>query len=150
MFASLETLHILATLWLIALLIWISATDIAEFRIPDLANGLLVISGLALASSSGNGWPLSEGLGAVLGFTVFAVTGEVFFRSTGEDGLGLGDAKLLGAAGAWLGWQALPGVVAISALCALVYALVLRRRKLAFGPWLSASFLLHWVMHGLI
>lgn len=145
MFISLELLQIFATLWLVALLLWISATDIVHFRIPDMANGLLVISGLALATYSNNSWPLSESMGAILGFIVFAAIGELYFRRTGNDGLGLGDAKLLGAAGAWLGWQALPGVIAVSAICALVYAIALRRRKLAFGPWLSASFLLHWL-----
>jgi type IV leader peptidase family protein len=36
-----------------------------------------------------------------------------------RDGLGSGDAKLLSAAGAWVGWAALPDVVLLAAVCGL-------------------------------
>lgn len=38
----------------------------------------------------------------------------------GEDGIGLGDAKLLAAAGTWLGGWALAPIILIGSLCALV------------------------------
>jgi S1-C subfamily serine protease len=44
----------------------------------------------------------------------------------GRDGLGLGDAKLMAAAAAWLGWLALPGVVVMGAVTALVFAVSAR------------------------
>ena len=55
--------------------------------------------------------------------------------------MGYGDFKLLAALGAWLGWQALPSVILISAVVGLVYALAnlaLRRQDrhdtIPFGP----------------
>ena len=42
-------------------------------------------------------------------------------RLRGREGLGLGDAKLLAAGGAWLGWTQLAPVVLIACACALAY-----------------------------
>jgi leader peptidase (prepilin peptidase)/N-methyltransferase len=47
------------------------------------------------------------------------------------DGLGLGDAKLLGAGGAWLGWAPLPSVLVIACLASIVWVAV---RRLSQGP----------------
>ncbi|MBW4707420.1 A24 family peptidase [Roseobacter sp. YSTF-M11] len=141
-----DPVQIFATIWLLALLGWVSLYDLRYLRIPNAANALLAVSGIVTAMITTAEVPLAHVWGALLGFGVFAALGAYYHRRTGDDGLGLGDAKLLGAAGAWLGWAALPGVVALSALSALAYALVLKRRKLAFGPWLSASFLLHWMV----
>jgi leader peptidase (prepilin peptidase)/N-methyltransferase len=69
-------------------------------------------------------------------------------------GIGLGDAKLLAAAGAWLSWQALPGVVLIATILAVVFAVATslwRRTPLAaaarvpFGPYLSVAIWLVWL-----
>jgi leader peptidase (prepilin peptidase)/N-methyltransferase len=67
--------------------------------------------------------------------------------------MGLGDAKLLAAAGAWLGWQALPGLVVIAALAALAVALAQAARgaklaattRIAFGSYLALAFWLVWL-----
>jgi leader peptidase (prepilin peptidase) / N-methyltransferase len=75
----------------------------------------------------------------------------MFYRLRGEEGLGLGDAKLFAAGGAWLGWQALPPVLLVSAASALLYVVmerVIRRsdeRRIAFGPWLSAGIWIVWL-----
>jgi leader peptidase (prepilin peptidase)/N-methyltransferase len=60
--------------------------------------------------------------------------------------MGYGDFKLLGALGAWLGWQALPGILLAAAATGLVYALagILRRERersqpIPFGPFLAAA-----------
>src|SRR3546814_12547732 len=49
------------------------------------------------------------GYGALLGIS----GGYRLFR--GREGLGLGDVKLLGALGAWFGWQALPFILLFAA-----------------------------------
>jgi leader peptidase (prepilin peptidase) / N-methyltransferase len=75
--------------------------------------------------------------------------GEWYFRRYGQEGLGLGDAKLFAAAGAWLGWQALPMALLIAAVSGLVVALALgktaRATPLPFGPALALGFWVTWL-----
>ena len=89
------------------------------------------------------------GLGAALGWLVFASVAAGYRALRGREGLGGGDAKLLAAAGAWLGWQALPQVMLLGAVAALVGAGVLRLARdgarLAFGPWLALAIWLVWL-----
>lgn len=127
-------------------LAWICVTDFRQFRIPDAASLGLIFLGLIWSFWSSVTIPLSAALGAALGYGTFAFIGSVYFRRTGEDGLGLGDAKLLAAAGAWLGWEDLPLLVAVSAASALAFAAMTWRRRVAFGPWLSAVFWTIWVV----
>ena len=65
------------------------------------------------------------------------------------EGLGLGDAKLFAASGAWLGWQGLPPVLLIAALGGLGQAMLRaapqRHRPLAFGPWIAVGFFSLWL-----
>jgi leader peptidase (prepilin peptidase)/N-methyltransferase len=56
----------------------------------------------------------------------------------------MGDAKLLAALGAWLGWQALPGIVLLSALSGLLGGVIWlywqkrgRAHAFPFGPFLA-------------
>ena len=91
---------------------------------------------------------MQAALGALLGYVVFWLIGFAYFQLRGVDGLGQGDAKLLAAAGAWLGPTALPWVVLLAATGALVWALAKGREltmPLAFGPWLASSFWALWI-----
>ncbi|TMM51784.1 prepilin peptidase [Sulfitobacter sabulilitoris] len=122
--------------------------DLRDFRLPDALTLPLIALGLIAAGWQAGGFPVGAVVGAVVGYGSFAAIGWAYFRRRGIDGLGLGDAKLLAAAGAWLGWAALPLVVLGAALPALVFALVTRRdtaRRIAFGPWLCASFAVLWL-----
>ena len=60
-----------------------------------------------------------------------------------QDGIGMGDAKLLAVLGAWLGWGALPSILFIASTSGIVGGLVwLRLNKqnhqgaFPFGPFL--------------
>ena len=138
---------------LAAVLAAISVFDLRHFRIPDALSLPLVAAGLGLAWAvpmlAGNQPVFADHLiGAAGGFLVMAAVGEGYFRLRGFEGLGLGDAKLFAAAGAWLGWQSLPLVLLIAALGGLAYALVQRRNAgaaLAFGPWISLAFFGCWL-----
>ena len=49
----------------------------------------------------------------------------------------------------WLGWQALPLVLAVAAVTGLVFALAARRRPaphIAFGPWLALGIWIGWIV----
>ncbi|WP_299316661.1 A24 family peptidase, partial [uncultured Halomonas sp.] len=65
---------------------------------------------------------------------------------TGKEGMGYGDFKLMAALGAWLGWQALPLLLILSAgIGAVIGILVqlalprLRGAPLPFGPYLALA-----------
>ena len=128
--------------------LWISTVDFRERRIPDMASLPLVAAGL-LVSGFVSGVPLADRLiGAGAGFLLLWAMGEAYFRARGAEALGIGDAKLFGAAGAWLGWSALPTVLLIAAVMGLVYAALRPKARadgLAFGPWLCAGFLIVWL-----
>lgn len=139
-------LHLCAGLVLTLALLRIARVDQATLRIPDAISLPLAAIGLGLAALSPPPALADRLIGAGAGFLLLALVGEGYFRWKGREGLGLGDAKLFAAAGAWLGWQALPWVLAIAAAAGLIAALVMRRSgPLAFGPWLALGFWVMWM-----
>jgi leader peptidase (prepilin peptidase)/N-methyltransferase len=127
----------------------VAAVDLRTYRIPDWLSLPLVACGLAWAAlAQPDRWP-AHAIGAAAGYASLAAFGELYFRLRGRDGLGLGDAKLFAAGGAWLGWQALPLVLALAAVAGLVFALATGRRgrhaRIAFGPWLALGIWLAWL-----
>lgn len=122
--------------------------DIRERRLPDAITLPLTAAGLCHGAWEAAGWPADRILGAAVGFLIFWLLGELFWRWRGVEGLGQGDAKLLAAAGAWLGWEALPLVVLGAALGALAVELArggAAGRRIAFGPWLALAFWALWI-----
>jgi leader peptidase (prepilin peptidase) / N-methyltransferase len=91
-------------------------------------------------------WSLAAG---AAGFLFMALIAKTFRHIRGIDGLGLGDAKLFGAAGAWLGLLALPSILLIAAATALLtiipaHRMLGQKRPLAvtpipFGPYLAGA-----------
>lgn len=147
---------ILATPILAALLLALTWIDLRERRLPDRLTLPLAWLGLGLAALRAGGVPTAEVIGALAGFLVFWALGVAHHRIRGEEGLGLGDAKLLGAAGAWLGWRALAPLVLIAALGALAWVALQGARRgemrgpgmrgLPFGPWLALGLMLLWLL----
>jgi leader peptidase (prepilin peptidase)/N-methyltransferase len=135
--------------WLLALG-WI---DWRRFILPDALTLPLIVLGLAAA------WGLAPGelwdrlAGAVCGYLLLWGVAWLYRRLRGRDGLGLGDAKLLAAAGAWVGAGGLPSVLAGAAFAALAAAggMMLAGRRLdrhtalPFGPFLAAATWLVWL-----
>lgn len=129
---------------LLPALIWITISDIREFRIPDRLSLPLIGAGLAVAPFSAVG--IWQGLlGAVLGYACFVIAAALFRRARGVEGLGRGDAKLLAAGGAWCGIAGLPLIVLIASVSGLVFALIARLRTgrlpriLPFAPFLAGA-----------
>jgi len=118
-----------------------------NLTLPLLWLGLLVsLTGTAGTQASIPVDLRSSVLGAAVGYLCLWSVYQLFRLATGKEGMGYGDFKLLGALGAWLGWQLILPIVLVAAACgALVGALVLaiqgrtRATPLAYGPYLAAS-----------
>lgn len=85
-------------------------------------------------------------VGAIAGYLSLWSVYQAFKLVTGKEGMGYGDFKLLAALGAWLGWQALPTIILMSAVVGAVVGIgliVLRGRDrqlpIPFGPYLAAA-----------
>lgn len=137
-----------------ACLLTLGAIDLRHLMLPDVITLPLIPAGLAVACLIRPEAIEAHLIGTVLGFLIFVAIAWLYRRLRDRDGLGLGDAKLLAAAGAWLGWQALPGVVLLAAVAALMIALAgvvfgdrLRAtREVAFGPYLALAFWASWLL----
>ena len=116
-------------LWGIVLsgfLLALSAVDIREFRLPNVLTFPLIALGLIhsyLASEL-----MAALIGASLGYLAFVGIAYAFKRLRGVDGLGRGDAKLLAAGGAWVGWMGLPHIVIIASSLAIAGVILMRLR----------------------
>jgi leader peptidase (prepilin peptidase)/N-methyltransferase len=129
-----------------AALVAASAIDWDTTILPDDITLPLLWAGLVIA---GLGWslPLSESLwGAVAGYLSLWCVYWLFKLTTGKDGMGYGDFKLLAALGAWLGWQmVLPIVLGSSIIGAVIGIGMKLSHKLRegvyvpYGPFLAGA-----------
>ena len=136
--------------WTLLALAWV---DWEHFRLPDALTLPLVLAGLGATWLLDPGAMPEHAAAAALGYLAFRGIALGYRALRGRDGMGAGDAKLLAAAGAWVGAAALPGVVLGAALAGLGLALALRlsgRRvtratAVPFGPPLCAALWLTWL-----
>jgi len=84
--------------------------------------------------------------GAVFGYGSLWSVYWAFKLTTGKEGMGYGDFKLLAALGAWLGWQALPMIILMSSLVGAIIGLAMmalaklgRGQPMPFGPYLAIA-----------
>jgi len=137
-----------ALLWcvFVAVLVAASAIDWDTTYLPDDLTLPLLWVGL-VASTLGWTVPLPDAIwGAVLGYGSLWGVYWLFKLTTGKEGMGYGDFKLLAALGAWLGWpMILPIVLASSVIGAVVgIAMKLNSRLregqyVPFGPFLAGA-----------
>lgn len=136
--------------------------DFEHFIIPDSVTigGMVagpILSALAPVLHSRELWwegLLTSCIGMAAGFGslfIIAWLGEKAFK---KEAMGFGDVKLMGAIGAFLGWQAVVFTVFVSSLLGSAVGLLLiacRRTnmqgRIPFGPYLSAAALI-WVFWG--
>lgn len=134
-------------------LLALAVLDLRHYFLPDLLTLPLIPAGLAVMSLIDPARLADHAIGAAAGFVGFALIAWLYRRLRAREGLGLGDAKLLGAGGAWLGWEALPSVVALGAVVALAVALagalsgakLTATTRIAFGPYLALAIWVVWL-----
>lgn len=149
-----EIASVFATALLGSMLLTLSLIDIRAHRLPDILTLPLAVVGLSLPLWDEGELPFELRLiGLGVGFAALWAIATLFRRLRGYDGLGLGDAKLLGAAGAWLGPFALAPLMLI-ATCAALLAVggaalagqrVTAHTAIPFGPFLCLGFFALWI-----
>jgi leader peptidase (prepilin peptidase) / N-methyltransferase len=131
----------------------LSAIDLSTYRLPDWLTLPLAAFGLLATPIVLEAQPWWQVASAALGFALMAGIALIYRKLRGRDGLGLGDAKLLAAAGAWLGAEALPSVL-LWACGSAILALLLRAWRtgarsaempIPFGPFLAFGVWLVWL-----
>jgi leader peptidase (prepilin peptidase) / N-methyltransferase len=131
-------------------LAWISAIDVDRLKLPDVLTMGLLFAGLFDAALDGTEVLLERAIGAAVGYAVLVLVATTYRSARGVEGLGRGDAKLLAAGGAWIGWANLPIVLLIASACALPVALgranlTAQDRRLPFGPFIALGVWTCWV-----
>ncbi|VEG12658.1 prepilin peptidase [Moraxella cuniculi] len=159
-YLAIESISIVLTLMVVAVLgvgihavlalifVWIgialSAIDYQTKLLPDRLVLPLGMIGL-VANSMGLFASASHAIfGAVAGFVLLWLINALYRLITNQDGMGLGDAKLLAAIGAWLGVWQLPMVLLIASTLGVMVGLHKRWRlgqnaAFAFGPCLVVA-----------
>jgi leader peptidase (prepilin peptidase) / N-methyltransferase len=136
--------------WTLLTLAWI---DWQHLLLPDVLTLPLVVAGLGATVLLDPSAATEHAAAACAGYLTFRAIEIGYRRLRGRDGLGQGDAKLMAAAGAWLGLAALPAVAFTAALFGLLTAAVLRvggrslvsTSALPFGPALCAAIWVAWL-----
>lgn len=127
--------------------------DARDLFLPDEITLPLVPAGLAVAWALDTGRLADHALGAAAGFGFVLAIGWAYRRLRGREGIGPGDAKLFAAAGAWVGWAGLPGVLLLSAAGALAWHAAaaglagrgLKDRELPYGPFIAGGLWITWL-----
>lgn len=141
------------------LMLAIVVIDARRFIIPDPLTAAGFLLGLVNAGlSDPEAWAMAVAMAALRGLVLallFVLLREGYRRWRGREGIGLGDVKLAGVAGAWLDWSIMPIAVDIAALSALAAYLVrqyamnrpLRRGSLIpFGVFLAPAIWIGWLL----
>lgn len=137
------TLLALVFTWTLVALTFIDADTTL---LPDDLTLPLLWLGLG-ANLFGTFVPLRDAvIGAMAGYLLLWSIYWLFKLTTGKEGMGYGDFKLLAALGAWMGWKALLPIVLLSSLVGAVVGIVLivlarrgREIPIPFGPYLAAA-----------
>ncbi len=122
------------------LMLTIAVIDWRRFIIPDELTGVGFALGIAHAVVQEPNAMLAAVAFAVLRGAalalVFLLIRYAYKQIRGREGIGLGDIKLAGVAGAWLDWLMLPIAVEIAACAGLLAYLI---RQFAFGRPVRAT-----------
>jgi leader peptidase (prepilin peptidase) / N-methyltransferase len=128
------------------ILIALAGIDFEHYILPDVLTLPTLAAGILISFWADWISPLEAALGALIGGGVLWLVAKAWWLLRGEEGLGLGDVKMLAMAGAFLGWQGVAVTLFLGSLAGSVVgvALIARGRmglkgKLPFGVYLSAG-----------
>jgi leader peptidase (prepilin peptidase)/N-methyltransferase len=149
--------------WLAVLMLTIARVDARRYIIPNsltaAAFGLALLDNAVIATHSGwaaVGWTLARAAVAAIPLALLKIA---YIKFRGRDGLGTGDIKLAGVAGAWLDWTMIAVVIEIACLSAIAAYAAHNYRSgkairadaaLPFGLFLAPAIWLGWLIQTLL
>ena len=91
--------------------------------------------------------PITDAVwGAIVGYLSLWSVYWLFKLTTGKEGMGFGDFKLLAALGAWLGWKMILPIVLGASVIGAIIGIVMKMssslregRYVPFGPFLAGA-----------
>jgi len=86
------------------ILIVLFAIDLEHHLLPNVITLPGIAAGLAFSVVTDPGW-LDALIGIVVGGGLLWAVAEIYYRVRGEEGLGMGDVKMLAMIGAFVGWK---------------------------------------------
>lgn len=116
--------EIFALATLTALLIGLAACDFTAFLLPNALTAALAFSGLAIEAYRAPDTFAMHVACMALAAAVLAAPAYFYRRLSGRNGMGMGDIKLMAAAGAWLTGPELLSALLVGSCSALTYGLV--------------------------
>ena len=123
---------------LFSMLMVLSVIDWRIFIIPNGINLVILLLGVVRVVTDSGNW-----LNYVIGMISVSAVFLLLHIATGGNGLGMGDVKLVGAAGLLLGWQNMILAVLVGSFSGVVIHSVRMKhgagKRLAFGPYLAAG-----------
>jgi leader peptidase (prepilin peptidase)/N-methyltransferase len=139
----------------LAILCWalvvVSFIDLGHRIIPDAISLPGIALGLAASFLPGFPRPVDSLIGAAAGGGFLFVILFTYEKIMKDEGMGMGDVKLLAMIGAFLGWQALPVTILVASLTgtlagvgfALARSEPVRKFPVPFGPFLALGAVVH-------
>lgn len=123
---------------LFSMLLVLSVIDWRTYIIPNGINLTIFVLGLVRLATDFANWPTY-----VIGMASVSLVFLLLHILTGGNGLGMGDVKLVAAAGLLLGWPKMILAVLVGSVSgAVIHSIRMKGgvgRKLAFGPYLAAG-----------
>ena len=140
---TIDTLFALLLTWA---LIALSGIDIDHQLLPDTIILPMLWLGLFLSLFNVFTDSHSSIIGALSGYLCLWTVYQLFKLTTGKEGMGFGDFKLLALLGAWLGWQYILVIILLSSLVGAIIGIAMvvlvkhdHNIPIPFGPYLAAA-----------
>jgi leader peptidase (prepilin peptidase)/N-methyltransferase len=108
--------------------------------IPDECSTIILVCGLLLHLLSNT--LENSVLGMLIGYNLIFTLRWLYLTFRKQEGIGLGDVKLIAALGAWLGFSSLAPLLLCASLAGILYTLLFNKdgsKHVAFGPFLILS-----------
>jgi leader peptidase (prepilin peptidase)/N-methyltransferase len=120
-----------------AVLVVLTFIDIDTKRLPDMITLPSIVVFFLGGFATGEVAWLERAIGAAAGYGLVRIIADAYYYTTGREGLGLGDGKLLAVMGALLGWKALPAIVCGASFVGILVSvpiLLAQRRRGKHAP----------------